>query len=270
MQATMFQPMGGMQQIAEGFGRAIKSPIHLNAEVREIRMRGAAVDVTWRDTVSGTTQTVQADYVICTVPLPVLAKVDSNFSKPVKQAIATVPYAYSNKVAFESKRFWEEQHIYGGISFVPGETALIWYPSAGMNTQTNAMLLACYNSGKDGEVFAQRPLAEQIAMSRAAVERLHPGKGPELQTPLAVNWNKIPYNLGPWPDWAANGNHGASEGQISTPAFNLLNQPDGRVYFAGAHLSQTPGWQEGAVLSAKRVIAMIGERANAGRLAAAH
>ncbi len=37
MQATMFQPVGGMDQIPMGFQRAIKSPILRQAEVTSIR-----------------------------------------------------------------------------------------------------------------------------------------------------------------------------------------------------------------------------------------
>lgn len=260
MQATMFQPVGGMQEIAEGFGRAIASPIHRGAEVREIRTKGEVVSVAWRNTATGQINTLEADYVLCTVPLTVLSKIDSNFSKPVKQAIAATRYASSNKVAFESERFWEKQHIYGGISFVGGETSLIWYPSTGLNTDTPAMLLACYVSGRDAVTFAKRPIAEQIAMARAAVERLHPGNGAQLSKALAVNWSKVPYNVGAWSTW---------EGGAASPDFNLLNQPDGRVYFTGAHLSQMPAWQEGAALAALRTVEMLAARVTETRSARA-
>jgi monoamine oxidase len=53
------------------------------------------------------------------------------------------------------------------------------------------------------------------------------------------------------------------EGGNQLSDFTLLNQPDGRVYFATANLSQMPSWQEGAVLSAHRVVGMLGERAAA-------
>jgi monoamine oxidase len=56
----------------------------------------------------------------------------------------------------------------------------------------------------------------------------------------AVDWNKIPYNLGPWIHWTNSGS--------DADAYRLLNQPEGHVYFSGAHLSQLPTWQEGAVL----------------------
>ena len=54
---------------------------------------------------------------------------------------------------------------------------------------------------------------------------------------------------------------------MDSPTYRLLNQPHGPVHFAGAHLSQTPGWQEGAVLSAHRTIAALASQVRAGRLA---
>jgi monoamine oxidase len=263
MQATMFQPVGGMDQIAFGFERAIKSPIVKNAEVLQIKKSGKDVAVAWRDRVGGKTQVLVADYAIVTIPLPVLAKIDANFEKPVKAAIAAVPYDHSNKIGFEAPRFWERDQIYGGISFVGGETNLVWYPSWGLHGD-RGMLLACYGSGPRAKIFAERPLAEQIAIAKGVVGKLHPGHEGELEKPAVVNWNKIPFNLGPWPDY---GERGGGEGQIDHPAFNLLNEPDGRVFFSGAHLSQTPGWQEGAIFSAQRTIGQLAARV--GQAAAA-
>jgi monoamine oxidase len=74
---------------------------------------------------------------------------------------------------------------------------------------------------------------------------------------VVVNWSKIPFNMGPWPSY---GGRGGQEGHIDDPSYKLLNEPHGRVYFSGAHLSQMPGWQEGAVLSAHRATGMIATR----------
>ena len=257
MQATMFQPVGGMDQIVAGFERAIRSPMIKNAQVLEIRDTRGGVAVAYRDRVSGARQVVSADFAIVTIPLNVLAKIDTNFAPDIKAAVASVPGDYSNKIGFEAPRFWEKEQIYGGISFVGGETNLVWYPSNGLHTE-RGMLLACYGSGPRAKAFAQKPLADQIAVAKGVVAGLHPGHETELEKPVVVNWSKIPFNLGPWP---AYGGRGGQEGRNEDPAYVLLNkEPKGRVYFSGAHLSQMPGWQEGAVLSAHRTIGFIANR----------
>lgn len=255
MQATMFQPVGGMDRIVAGFERAIASPLVRGAEVTQIRTQGGrGVQIAYRDRASGAARRVEADYAIITIPLALLARIDNDFDKDVQAAIASVPNDFSNKIGFDAPRFWEKEQIYGGLSFVGGETGLVWYPSNGLHSP-RGMLLACYGSGPRAEAFARRPLPEQIAMARHVVGRLHPGHEADLTNPVVVNWSKIPFNLGPWPRWGERG--GAQEGHFDSPEYRLLNRPHGRAYFAGAHLSQTPGWQEGAVCSAQRTLAAL-------------
>ncbi len=261
MQATMFQPVGGMDRIHAGFDRNLKAPAIRNAEVTKIGQSHKGVRVSYRDKTSGATRTLNADYLICTIPFPVLTKIPADFSAPVKNAISGVQYDHSNKVGFDAPRFWEADQIYGGLSFVGGETGLVWYPSAGI-FGSRGMLLACYGSGPPAAQFEKRPLAEQIALARGVIERLHPGHGKDLSAPVAVNWRKIPYSLGPWPAWDP-ANAGKQEARIDTPGYRLLQQPDGRVYFATAALSQTPGWQEGGVQSAWAQVAAIAARVSA-------
>lgn len=255
MQATMFQPVGGMDQIPVGIERNLKRRAVLNADVRRIRQSPSGVDIAYIDTKSGAAHTLKADYCVCTIPFPVLAGIDANFSAPVASAIAGVVYEDSNKVAFDAPRFWEQDQIYGGLTFVGGETSLIWYPSWGLHGE-RGMIVGCYSSGKPGAAFAQRPIAEQIAMARAAIDKVHPGHGADCRAPLAVNWKKIPYSLGPWPNWTPE-RTGRGEAPTDTPAYRLLNQPDGRIVFSSAALSQTPGWQEGALQSAHAGVAAL-------------
>jgi monoamine oxidase len=195
---------------------------------------------------------------VCTIPFPVLAKIDANFEKPVAAAIASVVYDNSNKVAFEAPRFWEREQIYGGLSFVGGETQLIWYPSTGLHSE-RGMILGCYSSGEPGAKFVKHSIAQQIAMARAAIEKAHPGHGDDCVNALAVNWIKVPYSLGPWPNWNP-GRVGPGEAANDTPEYRLLSQPHGRMMFASAALSQTPGWQEGGIQSAHAAVASIAKQ----------
>ncbi len=266
MQATMVEPVGGMDRIHAGFDRNLRAPAIRGAEVTRIRHSAKGVDVVWRDKRSGAVRTVAADYMVCTIPFAVLKDIDADFAPATKRAIAGIRYDYSNKIAFEAPRFWEKEQIYGGISFVGGPTSLVWYPSAGLHT-ARGMLLACYGSGPDAAVFEKRPLPEQIEFARGVVERLHPGHGSDLVNGIVVNWHKVPYSLGPWPDFS-DGKARGFEDPIDTPDFRRLLDPDGRVYFASAALSQTPGWQEGGIASARTQIAKLAARAAAEHPAA--
>ena len=83
------------------------------------------------------------------------------------------------------------------------------------------------------------------------MEKLHPGHSKQLTKPIYVSWPAIPYSLGSF----ANTHLESTE-----PSYKQLHQSDGNIFFAGDYLSQIVGWQEGAALSAHRVVAEIAER----------
>jgi monoamine oxidase len=254
MQATMLQPVGGMDRIPKALAAALKRPVRLDAEVLSLRQTAGAAQVTWRDRTSGEQRTDTADFLVATIPLTVLATLDTDLPPTVVSAIRAARYDHSAKVAFDAPRFWEAEQIYGGLSFPGGGTGVVWYPSSGFNA-ARGLLVAAYVSGPAAAAFEARPIAEQADLARAAVERLHPGHGRALANPIVVDWNRVPFNLGPWIHWESENNDPA--------AFGLLNQPQGRIYLSGAHLSQLPSWQEGAVAAAHRTVNLIAERVRA-------
>lgn len=253
MQPTMFQPVGGMDQIPEAFYRELRPYVRLGAVVKEIRNGSRDVTVGYEDTLTGQSETIAADYLITTLPLPVLAGIKTNFDARTKKAIAAVETDHASKIAWQSPRFWETQsEVFGGLSFVEGEINVVWYPSSGFHTP-EGVLIGCYNSGEKAARFTSRPLAEQFAISRSAIDRMHPGGGKLLARPLSVQWKKIPFSLGPWVHF--------EDSQAETYA--LLNQPQGRVHMAADYLTHVSGWQEGAASSARRAVTMIAERIQA-------
>lgn len=252
--ATMLQPVGGMDRIPAAFEERLHSPIVRGAEVVALRHTEHGVSVDYRKLNGDGTATLAADYVICTLPFHILSAVDADFPAPVKAALARVKYDHAQKIAFEAPRFWEDQQIYGGISYIKNDTSLIWYPSHGHHAPSGIMLGA-YAVGETAVRLGKQTVAQRIAAASASIEQVHPGCSRLLRHGINVNWNEIPYSLGPWA-------RGWEGGEDNDPAdYVLLNAPAGRVYFASANLSHMPGWQEGAVLSAHRAVEMLTARA---------
>jgi len=256
MQATMLEPTGGMDAIPKALAKALKGPLLLGAEVTALRQSPTVAEVAIRDRKTGAARKLSADYLVVTVPLPILAKIQNDLPAEVKTAIAGAKYDNASKVAFDAPRFWETEQIYGGLSFVGGETTLVWYPSAGFH-QPRGLLVGAYTVQGPARTFQARSFEEQVALSRAAVEKLHPGHGKDLAAPLVIDWNRQAFNLGPWIHWEGDGNDPA--------AYRLLNQPQGRIFLSGAHLSQLPSWQEGGVAAARRTVALIADRLKGDR-----
>ena len=250
--ATMFQPVGGMDRITEAFYRRVQEQVQLGAQVRQIRQLEDGVAVTYHDQRSGREQVVRGDFLVSTVPLPLLARLDTDFSAPVKAALLSTRNDQATKVAWQSPRFWETDYrTYGGLSWIEHPARLLWYPSNDLNTR-EGVLVAGYVTGEGADVFGGQPLNQQYAASRQAVELLHPGYSRHLRNPLAVSWEQIPYSEGPW----------LQREHFPAEAHALLEQPHGRVYFAGDGLVQSGVgiWQESAANSARHVVAQLAER----------
>jgi monoamine oxidase len=261
-QATMFQPVGGMDRIAYGFAKSLGDMIHYECPVIEITTSGQSVTVAY--TKSSTPQTITADFCICTLPLPILAKTKNNFSPETQQAFTGMAMVPLYKIAWQSPRFWEkENNIYGGISFLKDKVDLVWYPTDKLFSPTG-VLVAGFNSEQKltgglggtttGELsaFGALPTIEaKFEASRQAVELLHPGRSHLLTKPIYVAWSRIPYSLG------CLANNFVSD---SAPAYAQLEKPEGKTYFAGDYLSHLVAWQEGAVLSAHHAIERIAKQ----------
>ena len=250
MQATMFQPVGGMDRIPYAFAKKLGKVVQYKSVVKEIRKSSNGVKIVY--TQNGSEKSLVADYCICALPVNMLKSIANDFSPQVRQAIQDTHYSDSYKIAWEAKRFWEtEYNIYGGISWLQGQPInMVWYPSGKMHSDTG-VLLSGYGL-QSLPAFNQLPnLEARFAASRAAVETLHPGHGKDLNNPMYVVWEKIPYNQGAWI---------SSFGDYYTGPYRAFMDPDERIYFAGDHCSHVVAWQEGAALSAHRVIRMVGER----------
>jgi monoamine oxidase len=246
-QATMFQPVGGMGRIPMAFAEKLGPVVRLNSEVTAIKRRNNGVTIAYTDTESGERKAVEATYCIATIPLKVLEPIDNDFSSPYRAAMRGIEYGDAVKIAWQSRRFWEiDDEIYGGISWVKGPTALVWYPSDRLFSE-KGILLGGYATRADADVLGAKSPKEQIELSRAAIEGLHPGHGHELERPMAITWSKVPYSLG----------IAARYKTDHDPNYAVLSEPDGPFYFAGEHLSHVGAWQEGAILSARRAINMM-------------
>ena len=161
-QATMFQPVGGMDRIPAAFAKKLGPVVRLMSEVTAIKRRNDGVTIAYTDKRSGKRNAIDAAYCIVTIPLKVLDPIENDFSSPCKAAIRGIEYGNAIKIAWQSRRFWEiDDHIYGGISWVKGPTALVWYPSDRLFSP-KGILLGGYVSRGQMDELAAMPLREQF------------------------------------------------------------------------------------------------------------
>lgn len=236
-QPTMLQPVGGMDRIAAAFEAQVANSIIFNAVVTEVRKTAAGVRVGYD--LLGSPTSIDADYCMPTIPAPVLANIPNDFSAAHRTELAGFQYSSAVRLAFQSRRFWEQDHnIYGGISWTDQEITQLWYPNHGFGAQHGIMLGAYIFGGPAGTAFTNRTPQQRIDAAITQASNVHAQMATEATRGISVAWKKMPWSLGAW---------GAS-----TPA--ALLTPDDAIFFAGEHLSILQGWQEGAILSAYHAI----------------
>ncbi len=250
MQATMQQPVGGMDRIPAALEARLGPVVRKNAEVTRIARKGQGVEITYTDKSTGAATMIAADYCICTIPFTVLRRIPSDFSPDRKPVIAKAVYENGVKTAFQAPRFWErEDRIYGGLSFTDRDTFITWYPSSALHAP-EGVLVAGYAFADQADRFGAKTLEQRYAYAAETVEKLHPGKSGLLKNPITINWAKVPYNYG----------IDCPLDEQDPAGYALMGQPDGPFYFAGEHLSHVGAWQQGAIVSAHRAVVMLDAR----------
>jgi monoamine oxidase len=256
MQTTMFQPVGGMGQVGQAFGRELAPLIRYNAKIVEIRQDARGVSATYEDMSAGSSrQTARADWCVCTIPLSILGQIPMNVGTPMTEAIAAVPYSTGLKVGLQFKRrFWEQdEEIYGGITYTDLPIGQISYPSSNFFADGKGVLLGAYIWDMlNSESFSAMAPAERVSKAVECGQQIHPQYAQEFDNGIAVAWHRVPSAMGCFGLWtdATRARH-----------YDNLCAFDGRIVLAGEHASYLPAWQEGAVTSALDAIGRLHQRA---------
>ncbi|MBT5270055.1 MAG: NAD(P)-binding protein [Gammaproteobacteria bacterium] len=257
-QPTLFQPKYGMDMIIKGFERALqdKVSIQISSPVTEINVLVNSVLVQY-DSHEGP-QTIEADYVISSIPLPILSKISNNFTPDFSEAVDQARLAPTCKVGWQSyERFWEGQkyQIYGGISWIDNIITQVWYPSNNYFADIG-VLTGLYNFGQRAIDFGRMSLQERLLVAKSGIRKLQPEFGIESIVPtdlgLSIAWQNVHFQQGGWVNWDP-------ISAADAAAYERLLQPEvgNRFYVVGDQVSSLPGWQEGAIMSAEHVVESI-------------
>lgn len=251
-QNTMLMVSGGTDKLTDALVKKIgKKPVY-NAEVKKIMKTDNGVAITYRDTVKGTEQQLTGDYCICTIPLPVLAGIENNFSSNTVRAIDLVPYNNTAKIGMQFKRrFWEEDDgIFGGISRTNMDITQIVYPCTGYFSK-KGVLIGFYTYGATAGKIGGLSLADREKLALEQGGKIHPQYAAEFENSFSIAWQKTKYSQGGWAMYPAD---------VREKYYPALLQPEGNIYFAGDHTSYLTAWIAGAFEAAHQTVKSIHER----------
>jgi monoamine oxidase len=252
-QMTMFQPVGGMDQIGQAFGRVLEDRINLQAEVREIRQTTSGVRVVYRNMETGDDIEITGDYIICNIPLPVLINIPSDFSMEMLEAIRRITYMPTGKIGLQfNRRFWEEDdQIYGGVTRSNiTELGDIAYPNFGYFGQ-KGVIQGYYNFQRDAIRVSNLSLEGRTEFALQHGSKIHPQYRESFENAFSVAWHRFPYQLGGWAEY---------NDHTRERYYPRIIEPDGRIFLVGDHASYLSGWQAGAIESAWKQIEKLHAR----------
>jgi monoamine oxidase len=258
MQTSMFQPKGGMDNIAKAFQARVGKAIRFNTRITKIAQDDKGVTASWTDAISGAAGETKADWMVCTIPATVLGQIDVQIAETKKAALKALPYGNSVKVGLEMKRrFWEtEDAIYGGSSFTDQAIGLVSYPGHGCFSDGPAVLLGAYPFGVGAYVLAGMTPEKRIEAALAQGAVFHPAHyKAEFSNGASLAWSRMPWILGCCATWTE---------ESRAAHYQDLVAMDGRIVLAGEHCSYYGCWQEGALLSSLDAITRLHQRALTG------
>jgi len=253
--APIFQPIGGMDQFPKGLARAVGAQkISLGTEVLSVRRDATGVKVAVMDTKSGKKSELTADFVAVCLPLPIIAKLDINFSPEMMTAVKAVPTSNSAKMGLQMKRRWweEDDQIFGGHLYSNLPLGEFSYPSTGYFSK-KGVLLGLYANGPVGTLLDQTP-AQRVEHVLANASKVHPQIRTEFENAFGVWWKKVKYSEGGYATGAAHARHD----QLSTMEDRLV------IGSAAVCPYSEPDWQEGAVAAGWQTVKTLHERAMKG------
>jgi len=247
---------GGMDRLPKAFAAELGERVRFGVPVVRVENGDTVASVHYED--GGVERTITARRVICTVPFPVMDRIqfDPPLSANKRDAIRTLRYTPSTRVYLQfSERFWEAEGWNGfGSTDFPEE---IWHPS--WEQPGPRGILTTYLRGPRATEFAALPHEERVASLLTHWESLVPGGVAQPENTASQSWLLDP--------WAGSGyaTFSGLERQALAP---IIAAPEGRIRFAGEHDSTNNGWILGALESGLRAAAWartaVGATARAG------
>ena len=196
----------------------------------------------------GGAEEIVADRVVCTLPFSVLRSIEGieSFSAPTRRAIKSLSYTSILRTSFQTEsRFWRDAGVFGD-SITDLDVQAVFESS--VHQPGRAGILQSYTAGARARALAALSPRERRARIVGDIERIHPGFGASIRGEHTMDWDADPHARGAFA-WFR-------PGQLCELS-PLLGQAEGRVHFAGEHCSPCPGWMEGALMSADRVVEEI-------------
>ena len=233
---------GGTDLLPKAFAKHLEGKIVYGAPVVKIDQTASAAQVVWLK--AGTPQTFVADSVLVTIPFSVLRKLELPALSPRKrEVIKRVHYDAVSRVYLQTRnRFWEERGL-NGFAFTRGAIE-VWQPT--WDQPGPRGILMTYARPGEAERIASMKENGRIEATLKQLDGIFTGLRGNFERGVTKCWTEDEWARGAW-------------AFVGFTDFAATIAPEGRVHFAGEHLSPWFSWMQGALQSGLRAVKEIDE-----------
>ena len=238
-----FTIRGGTDRLPKALASRLGERIQYGTPVTRIEQDANGVRVIGFQ--RGSPRTFTADRVVCAVPFAVLRNVAFSpaIGRDTRAAMFGLPNTSVVKVFIQTrKRFWIDEGLSGGAST---DLPLSLLSERSINQPGTRGILEAYVVGPPARTLCALSQEERLRTVTADLIKLFPAIADQYESGTSKCWDEDEWSRGAYA-WFR-------PGQM-TRFLPTLGKPEGRIHFAGDHTSPTPGWMEGALHSAERVV----------------
>ena len=239
---TLSKIRGGNDRLPKAFAAKLAPVIRYGSPVVAIRQEERWVEAVV-ESAAGLRESVRGDVMICTIPFTVLRSIpiDPAFPAHKRGIIESVSSGSVTRIELQTRRrFWEARGENGFASIdLPME---IWSPT--WDQPGPRGILQAYVYEGLSRTVCKEDEAGRVRFALETLEKVHPGLAEYFEGGVAKCWDEDPWAKGAYTIF--------KPGELSNGWPELIWQPQGRIFFAGEHVSPYPGWMQGALWSAHR------------------
>jgi monoamine oxidase len=233
----VYRLLGGNQRLTDTFAAKLGDRLRLGSPITSISHSSQSVTVHFRE--FGQPKSLEAEYLVCAIPLAILRHIPVYPAWPDDKAyvIRNVAFGSQSRVVLQSRtKFWKDDVSSINLQIDDPAMYLVYQTAEEVPTSRGVLM----GSGKP-DVTASEALS--------AFRRFYPGKAQTVEQAYVHNWSKDPWAFGcermPFP-----------LGQLRK-FWPQIYLPVGRIHFAGSFADNLPWGMDAATRSANRVAETI-------------
>jgi monoamine oxidase len=240
---------GGNDLLPKAMALRLGERVHYGAEVVRIERDEAGVRAVFRR--GGLQHSASAEYMVCTIPFPVLRHIEvlPPFSEQKRHAIDRLSYASVSRVFLQCRRqFWIDEGL-SGYAFTDLPISFLW--DGAPRRRSIRGILQAFTNGPHARRIAAMSESERLAFALECAEKVYSQIREHCEGGVSRCWDLERWSMGAFA-WFR-------PGEMSTMLPHII-RPEGRVYFAGEHTASLllRNSVQGALESGSRVAEEIG------------